>query len=253
MFTRKISTDSFDQSLLNDRKTNTTDLRPKTHLESEDLLHHSFDPESGEIFQKPTRSSQENNSLGNPPYPPRTPYRNELTQLKNSINQAIPSLVINLIVAGGLSWACYELINASQMKLSEQAKQLTQINQSQSEILDAIDELHDNLSNNLSEALSTKTALPTSDVNMATSTTLPTPQKKTPKKVISLKGVKYLGSIKRHDLHQVLVEIDGKIKSLRIGDSIKEDWSLSAIDGKKIIATTILGNRQIFTLEQSSQ
>ena len=80
-----------------------------------------------------------------------------------------------------------------------------------------------------------------------------TAHKKQAATIKTLKGVKYLGSIKRHDAHQTLLDIDGKVRSLQIGDPLKDGWVLSAIDERKIIATTAEGGKQVIDLTQANQ
>jgi hypothetical protein len=263
MFTRKISTDSFDQSLLNERNTATSDSRHHNPTEISHHLHQPFDPETGEVFQK-TNSPYTESSYSRPiPNDLKRANHLGLPQLKELLEKTLPTILIHLTFAIVLSWMFYHLMNEHQLKISAQSNQLKHINQGQSEILDAIDELHESLSSNILDTLNDHLLRPSTPNNLAQapspaeSNSLPqrTPpaQKKLAPKLASLKNVKYLGSIKRHDIHQVLIEIDGKVKSLRIGDELKEDWRLSAIDEKKIIATTIHGSRHIIDLARPHQ
>ena len=258
MFTRKISADTFDQSLLNERKRNTTDPQPQKLLEPEVQARPSFDPETGEIFENPNLHFPES---GRPnvtrPFSQKTLFPG-LQHWKINIEKAIPTIILNLILVVALAWLAHGLMTESNTKITAQTNQLKQIKQGQSDILDAIDDLHDNLSENLLELLSSTSPLGAvkanvSNINITPSASPPIKQRSFPPKPTKLNGIKYLGSIKRHDMHQVLLEVDGKIMTLRIGDPVKAGWILSAIDEKKIIATTLFGDRQVIDLTKSGQ
>ena len=263
MFTRKISADSFDQSLLNERNRHTTDFEPKSPLEPEAQLHQSFDPDTGEIFQKGSLHSPENSYGSTTQTFSQKVLRPELHYLKNIFENVLPPIIVNLVFVVALAWLAHGLMTESNTKIAAQTSQLKQINQGQSDILDAIDDLHDNLSDNLLDLLNSSSTVSTSpleavktnvsNINITPSSSLPIKQRSSPPKPAKLNGIKYLGSIKRHDMHQVLLEVDGKIMTLRIGDPVKAGWILSAIDEKKIIATTLFGDRQVIDLTKSGQ
>ena len=263
MFTRKISADSFDQSLLNGRNRHTADFQPKGPLESEAQLHQSFDPDTGEIFQKGSIHSPENSYGSAAQTFSQKVLRPELHYLRNIFEKVLPPIIVNLVFVVALALLAHGLMAELNTKIAAQTSQLKQVNQGQSNILDAIDDLHDNLSDNLLDLVNSSSIASTStletvksnvpNINITPLSSLPIKQRSLPPKPAKLNGIKYLGSIKRHDMHQVLLDVDGKIMTLRIGDPVKAGWTLSAIDDKKIIATTLFGDRQVIDLTKSGQ
>lgn len=250
MFTRKISPDSFDQSLLNNRG------------ESEHSFNQAFDPETGEVFDRSAQAFQEKHNLGNA-FNPHPKYNlSQTLPISARLEKHLPTVVLALIFIVGLTLAAHQLINEYQTTSIAHSNQLKLISQGQSQILDAIEELQDQFSHDVLEVLQTNTEQMAASVSATLNNTKVSAQpskeskethKKQVAKIKTLKGVKYLGSIKHHDAHQTLLDIDGKVRSLKIGDQLKDGWMLSAIDERKIIATTAEGGKQVIDLTQANQ
>lgn len=254
MFTRKISPESFDQSLLHHKDQSLSNYRQNIPEDSDPFFTQKIDPETGEVFdrQRPNTDEKIHFELNRGRF--ENTKLSKLNSLKSAFDKSIPNLALGLVLSIGIAWFGFQLITELKGESNTQNTQLKLIHQGQSQILDAIDSLHDQISNDL-EALAELNANPSTqpeNIKNSKSELIP-PQKKIPPKPRSLKGIKYLGSIKQKDKHQTLLEIDGKVRALSIGDKLKEGWLLSAIDEKNIIISSQEGIRQIISITDASQ
>ncbi len=254
MFTRKISPESFDQSLLHHKDQSLSDYRQNSPEDSSPFFTQKIDPETGEVLDRKRPNIDE--KIHFEPSSGRFKNTNlsKIDLLKIIFDKSIPNIILGLTISIGMAWFGFQLIAEINNEAKAQHKQIKLVHQGQSEILDAIDSLHDQISNDL-EALAELNANPSTqpeNIKNSKSELIP-PQKKIPPKPRSLKGIKYLGSIKQKDKHQTLLEIDGKVRALSIGDKLKEGWLLSAIDEKNIIISSQEGIRQIISITDASQ
>ena len=252
MFTRKISPESFDQSLLHHKDQSLSDYRQDSPEDS-DLFHNQkIDPDTGEVLAHSRQKAHQKVHFGSVEF--KNSNLPKLAHLKSKFDKSVPNIALGLILSIGITWIGFQIIAEIKNEAKAQNTQTKLLHQGQSEILDAIDTLHDQISNEV-ETLSALNLSSVAQIDQTKNSKSESflPQRKISPKPKSLKGIKYLGAIKQKDKYQTLLEIDGKVRALSIGDTLKEGWLLSAIDEKKIIITSQEGMRQIISIMDASQ
>lgn len=266
MFTRKISPQSFDDSL--------GEYHPHSHLLNDEELgkpsskesSHQFDPQTGEILEGPTlhrkpEGSAQRDSLNRH----FSQFKQEKLKLANS--SLFLFLPIHLILSISMTYliTTYLLENYlfknQQFQIEQNSQLLSELKRHQISSIDALHEIQENMNESFQEAY-TQNYL-NNDLAFKLEDTLEAvlqknlfkhkknlPSNLSHQKATPLKNIKYLGSIRRHDKLQVLIDIDSVIKHIQIGEIIGENWRLAEAEPQKITLATPDGQSHIITLDK---
>ena len=264
MFTRKISSQSFDDAL-GDYRHNPHILHEESFEKSNpDEATHHFDPQTGEILSP---STPKINAQSAPKSNTEKHYFSQFKQEKLNISSSLLFLLISihLILSVSVTYLITtHLLKNQTLQLEKNAELLTELKKNQISSVDVLHEIQENISESSQEGQPQDISNSDLASNLEAKfeallqKNIFNPQKTIPssartQKVAQLKNIKYLGSIKKHDKHHVLIDIDSVVKQIEIGEVIREGWRLAAIEPQKIILATPNGQRHILHLHKGVQ
>ena len=275
MFTRKISPESFEQSI----KSSSTNEIPDhgiRNMAERNTRPPMFDPDTGEMLQRPpeppSRPQIQSPIHQSPPKDARNnfipPSPSDSARKTSSFQLAdqLPSIAVVLICSASLAWFVNQRITQLEKTYQTELKNLSEIRQGQNEILKTVVEFTEEIPETWVNGLLTSSNSPPSSADSQDPKSLVAPtletlkpvqskpaKKPVAKKIPVMTGVRYLGSVTQKGSRKIVIETSRGLKTLGVGEIASGDWHLLTIEDQGALFVNTLGNRQLIQLEQDKK